>query len=237
MNPKLPKWCGSFATGEPVTPEQAREVVFRTDIAVVQMRKGPFSGHFGWHDLPGYLDEYRYEAEADDLLAGAGPPSGYDRGTARYDAREAWLREMRVLATNHVHVDWLYSASSEGPSGWVSPQGRIDHQGWDVGKWPTGETLLEDWREIAAAFPFLDLVWSVYDPLATRDRPVMLADFVVADGRVELRSPDPRRHRREPQAEEPVGEYGAPAWPWHWFDEFAVRSRAAAAKVLGERHG
>jgi hypothetical protein len=59
--PNLPKWPAAFMTGKQVTPEQAKNIIFRTDLTVVRPSEYGFGNDkqfanmcidtFGWRPL------------------------------------------------------------------------------------------------------------------------------------------------------------------------------------------
>lgn len=137
----LPKWPQMYTTGKPVTVDQAKEIIRRTDTF--------FTGYGGNdHEFVSrakamfkfveYVDLERYS---------------YEEYRAYIDT---WLAKWQYVETGYVHNSWISCAFVGGPHGWMSPTGEIGFTD-NVGKWPSADTILSDWSLLAAAWPFLDV--------------------------------------------------------------------------------
>lgn len=135
LNAKLPKWPQMLVTGIPVTHEQAKEIIRRTDLFL----EFPGGNSHEWVSYVGKRlslpTSYAYE---------------------RQEERRQWLEKWGYIRTHYVHNEWISSSYIEGPHGWCHPDGTIGYID-NVGKWPSAETLLADWKVLASAFPFLDI--------------------------------------------------------------------------------
>lgn len=137
--PNLRKWPQMVVTGRPVTKEQALEIIRRTDTFFV-------------HEYSGNDRDY----EAAIIKRFEYPRFDYASGKSNYDAREAWMTTWQAVRTSYVHNSWVSCSFILGPHGWCHPDGQIGFID-NIGKYPSGEDVLEDWTAIATAFPFLHI--------------------------------------------------------------------------------
>ncbi|KPI33345.1 hypothetical protein OV450_1433 [Actinobacteria bacterium OV450] len=132
----LTKWPRLLVTGQPVTPEQADEILVRTAnpyLLDVNDKEWTATVHAAFRLEPG-----RYgNATMDSILA---------------VAEELGLLGLPTLYTSRIASSWI-----GGPHGWCDWDGTIGCANYNIGKWPDRETLLEEWQRIAAEFPYLDL--------------------------------------------------------------------------------
>lgn len=154
------KWPLMCVRGAPVTLEQAGEVIRRTDRFFTDLTD-PGGNDRDWNQRTIerlHLPDRRHE------LAQA--PGRLSRFMAQIDQ---WRARWGVVHTQYVHNDWLSTAGHA--DGWCRPDGHLQCA-IHIGKWPSSEDVLDDWREIARAFPFLDLIASVFCDL---EEPLELA--------------------------------------------------------------
>lgn len=132
----LDKWPRLLVVGKPVTPEQANDILIRTDSWILCLNDrawtkaayrvaGVVLAHYG---MPG-LEELR------DFRARMG------------------VLDLAYMANVRIGSSWI-----GGPHGWCDWNGWIGCAAYNVGTWPSHEQVTDDWRQIAAAWPFLDLV-------------------------------------------------------------------------------
>lgn len=132
--PGLPKWPGAFVTGTTVTPEQAKDILFRTDTSVrypseymggndhrfrerciVQFGWKPLIDAEGkWFELHKIEDKAQKEAAIEALCP---KRSGFDN---LWDLRHAWQAEMQMVETEYVSNSYLSTAYIGGPHGWCA---------------------------------------------------------------------------------------------------------------------
>lgn len=254
--PGLPKWPATFITGKSVTVEQAKEIIFRTDTSVRRAGNWSIGGNdrrfkahleklFGWDALEALhtefdrvSKEYR-EAEQVPLfnpLADMKSP---------WDIGSEWAEKMGMISTEYISNSFLSSAYIGGPHGWCNPDGRIHFENHNIGKWPSVEEVVKDWETLVAAFPYLDLVCTLYNAESSEDHGVPVCSIIVKDGKVEVHSPDVSLHGHEPNHRFEMnmgaimalshGNYrGEQGWPTGWAEEFAVKSKAVMAELLAE---
>lgn len=254
--PGLPKWPGAFVTGKSVTPEQAKDIIFRTDTSVgypsdymggndrrfqerciAQFGWKPLLDAEGkWFELHKIADQAEKEA-AIELLC----PTKYGFDNL-WDVRNKWQEEMGMVATEYVHNSFLSSAYIGGPHGWCSPSGNIHSDGHNYGKWPGVETIVDDWAALVTAFPYIDVVCSLFSHEACQEERQPVCTIVIRDGKVVVCAPDLTMHDRnvEPVKEFDMGgllqimsgDYSYErGWPTGWVEEFGAKSTATMKKV------
>ncbi|MER7361877.1 hypothetical protein [Nonomuraea wenchangensis] len=144
----LTKWPRLLVTGEPVTREQANEILIRTD------------------GLDPCINDQAWERTIKALAAEFGRPPAFDYGRLNgnpdawrehYAADEAWRASMGILDLHYLGNARIASSWLGGPHGWCDWDGRIGCSNYNIGKWPTTEEVTEEWQAIAAAFPYLTL--------------------------------------------------------------------------------
>ena len=252
--PNLPKWPGVFVTGKNVTLEQAKDIIFRTDTSI--HRPSEYMGGndrrfrdkcakvFGWKP---YLDlqtlcfnKETGSIENRQKLFDKLEANGF---TDVWAIGEAWSKEMGIIATEYVYNSWLSSAYIGGPTGWVHPNGMIRVDGHNYGKWPSTENIVNEWKCLQAAFPFIDLVCTLYSGEACDVDAHPVCTIVVRDGAIKVYEPDLSLHDHEVPSKTDLTdlffiknlassnfdhEHG---WPADWIEEFGVKSTAAMKKV------
>lgn len=164
----LTKWPRLLVTGNPVTKEQANEILIRTQCWV------PFTNDMAWE-----------QELADILAAHNGPTRSRSWG---WDGIREWKTRIQALNLGYLHNDHIASAWWGGPHGWCDWNGTIGCTTWNIGKWPTVEEVTDDWQNIAAAWPFLHLRAQLVPDEGDAGAPAV--EWLVADGRVET-IPDP----------------------------------------------
>lgn len=139
------KWPRLLVAGDPVTADQAAEIIARTT---------------HW---PPYINDKAWQQLILSELHRIGHPVEPHRGGEMdafgnyWRAVDAWRRDRGILNLSYLHNSRVGSSWIYGPHGWVDWDGTIGAGGWNVGKWPSDEEVTEDWTSIAAAFPYLRL--------------------------------------------------------------------------------
>jgi hypothetical protein len=128
---------------EPVTREQANEILLRTN--------GSFFS----------VNDREWEKQVCDVLGIETEWKPYKDGGGYWDASwksgMAWYESIGGLELHYLENSQIASAWIGGPHGWCDWDGNIGCSSWNIGKWPEAEEVTEDWEKIAAAFPYLDL--------------------------------------------------------------------------------
>lgn len=174
LNRGLPKWPQMLVRGARVAPEQALEIIRRTDSF--------FSDGFGGNDR-------EWETLVRRIVGMPDEPDGMADWRAYADAREAWRARWGCIDTEYVSNGWISNAFIFGPSGWCHPDGTISFT-FNVGKWPSVESIYDDWKKLAEAFPFLTVAVTLMDGEHCDEgiRPVV--SMRVDGGKVRLCEPD-----------------------------------------------
>ena len=160
-------------TGVPVYPEQAREIIRRTDRFFLDLSSNDYrylarvarTLHIPlWEDyertlrqIPGYR---KYEARLKQLSGQARHEAlrdahyeAYRTALLQYEnAHREWLSSWGYVKTDYVWNDWIASRFIHGPHGWCHPDGTIGHVDC-VGKGQIAEEVYHDWCVLAQTFP------------------------------------------------------------------------------------
>lgn len=174
--PSLGKWPRLLVAGEPVTQEQANNILIRTQC---------------W---PPFTNDRAWEREIAGILAEHGGPTPLSNGWG-WDGVREWGTRIRAVDLSYLSNERIASAWYGGPHGWCDWNGTIAASTWNIGKWPTVEEVADDWQNIAAAWPFLRLRAQLVPDEGQSGTPAV--EWLVADGRVET-STSPTRLIAQP---------------------------------------
>lgn len=176
----LPKWPACQVIGEPVTPEQAAEIIFRTDCAFPDCRfrtnarekESSYAAVFAIPDMD--------EVEAP------------DKGTHPVHYCFAQIEKLRgrlgCIELEYMSNACIMSAYIGGPGGWIDWEGDIRYNNRNIGKWPDVRSVIDEWARIAKAFPYLDLKSQLFDAEYCEDcQPVV--EFHIRNGKVTVVNP------------------------------------------------
>jgi hypothetical protein len=181
---ELPKWPALVVVGEPVTKEQAMEILIRTD-----------SLYFGcndreWEKELNFIVYGFKDGNVDDRLKEKhGIPKG-QYSPEFYTIKESYLNryapiELAYLGNHRIASSWI-----GGAHGWCSWDGSIGCSNYNIGKWPSVQQVFEDWVAIASEFPFLDLKCQLMNEEAGESESLKpLVEFRIKDGKVEIYEP------------------------------------------------
>jgi len=169
FNIGLPKWPAHVVVGQDVTPEQAAEILIRTD---------------GWWLA---TNDKAWERKVAEL-------AGIEMGEYSLDwkSTEAFKQRHGVLDLEYLTNSQIASSFIGGPTGWCSWEGHIGSNGTNIGKWPDVETVYNEWTRIAEAFPFLNLRSQLFSGEACQagERGVgPVIEFVIEGGTVRMSEP------------------------------------------------
>lgn len=228
LNIGLPKWPAMIVRGQPVTVDQAKEIIRRTDSSFC-------TGLFG-NDR----EFNRWLAKTIGLPQGAlwesttGDIKDYIGDLERFGAwRKLWGC---VEDLEYVHNNWIACSFIGGPHGWCHPDGVIEYHD-NIGKWPSVQDVLRDWTAIAQAFPFIELTATLMDRECCEDGGVPLVTIRVKSGTADLCPPEPTVAVRCEFDLARLGvllsdrrgrEFGLPL---EWVDEWAALNRELQAKT------
>lgn len=232
----LPKWPQMLVTGKSVTVEQAKDIIFRTDTFFTDA-----SVHSGGN-CRAFNAEYRNKAGLTALQVFRNNPGGHSWVDVDWDRRDYLCRRLGVVRTRYVRNEWGSCSFVGGPHGWCHPDGTIAFTN-NVGKWPSVVELLDDWADIAQAFPYLDLHVSLMSGESSMRDTVPLVNIRVVNGQATVESPDLTVHSEQVLAD-PDTELEQAKWialirdssnelglAEDWYDEFAARVRCHITKL------
>lgn len=211
----LPKWPQMLVTGNPVTIDQAKDIIFATDRFLVD----PYE-HSGGNNRE-FNANYRKLAGLDTLAVKE--PWGYN--AVDWHKADRVRKVLGVITNEYVTNDWASSCFIGGPHGWCHPDGKIEYKD-NVGKWPSIQDVYHEWEEIAQKFPFLDLTVTLMGGESCEEETSAVINFRVIDGKVTIEPPDSSMH--DVQISEYWG-YGLSeqGLPNSWIHEFAFRVKSA----------
>lgn len=215
MDVSLPKWPQMYVTGVPVTIEQAKEIIRRTDTFFTRGPSGNNQQFIkevrklvgmppGYYDRPReVLSESATQQEKDAFLEKRRKEDEEDKAT--YQSFQA---RWQPLKTSYVQNTWVSCAFIGGPHGWCHPDGNIGFVD-NVGKYPSVRGIFDDWVKLAEAFPFLDIGVTIYDREADDEGSRPVVSLKVKNGAVELLHPHVEDvHKDHPKAERRPGSVG-----------------------------
>jgi len=125
------KWPRLLVAGEPITEDQADEVLLRTD-----------SWYFGCNDQA-------WTDTLNQVCAEFGrpqEPKGREGWVAHFHADRAWQDKLGLLHPSYVGNSRIVSAYIGGPHGWCDWDGTIGCSTYNIGKWPSTDEVTEDWE-------------------------------------------------------------------------------------------
>ena len=222
----LPKWAQMIVSGKAVTIDQAKEIIFRTDsfLTDADQYSGGNNQKFNQHyrDISG-LSRLQCEATRYD---------GSKFADVNQELQDRIKNRVNVISTDYVRNDWASSCYVFGPHGWCHPDGTIWFED-NVGKWANVQHILRDWRDLAAAFPYLDLHVTLMDGESGDENATPVANIRVENGQAYVAAPDLSVHNKMPAGPERYErqsfdfssnrELGLPS---EWYEEFAAKVRA-----------
>jgi hypothetical protein len=169
---KLPKWPVLLVKGKRITPEQADVVIIRT--TMLQLLS---SNDEKWDRYVKQAFGIRENVKLSQVSYAA-----WDEMTVRLGGMDLEYLPNARISTHNV----------SGPYGWCNWDGTIGTNGMNLmSKWPEVGEIHEEWGNIAAAFPYLDLTaqlvheqWDHNTGAVTGHVP--LVTWTVARGAVEM---------------------------------------------------
>lgn len=158
----LSKWPLLLVAGKSVTLDQANEILIRTN----EWRM--FSNDKLWMR---------------EVYSAAGIKLNL-QGNPDVTSLRSFEAKYSILPLHYMNNSRIASAWIFGPHGWCNWNGNIGCCTYNIGKWPSADEIIEDWRRIAVAFPFLNLI-AQYVPNEGEYR-VPVLEVGVSGGTVEV---------------------------------------------------
>lgn len=164
-------WPRLLVVGEPVTPEQADDIIVRTTCL---------------YRL--YCNDERFMHDLQDAFGLVRSPLGFaTTPSVRAAATELGSLNLTALTMYRVYSMWI-----DGPRGWCDWDGRIGCNAYNLARSTDPADVTAEWARIAAAWPYLDLRAQLLGgDDADADR-APFAQWRVLDGRVTEETPGPR---------------------------------------------
>lgn len=163
--PDLTKWPLLLVKGEPVTEQQANEILVRTISPW-----GLSVNDQDWNRTTGRILGITVDKH----------------GSHDYQSTKAVSERLGVLDLEYLYTSRIASAWIGGPKGWCDWDGRIGCNNYNIGKWPSEESVTDDWATIAAAFPYLVLTAQL---VTDEGEGELVAEWRVQCGTVAQREP------------------------------------------------
>lgn len=184
---QLPKWSGLLVKGKKVTIEQAKEICIRTNSRWMssnhRIKNIEFiNALYGVNLKPNenkndLLDAFRLEKTGNHLEYDW---EAYDNCIA--DAEDKYgLLNLDYLENSRVSSCWV-----SGHHGWCNWDGIIFTREYNIGKRPSVESVYDEWKEIAIAFPYLNLRAQLLDKEIGENDAKPVVEYIVKNGKVKM---------------------------------------------------
>jgi len=171
----LPKWPEMAVWGKPVTVEQAKDIILRTDSFLSDVNG------FGGGNNKQWSAWARRELGFQHLVE--------DESEGHWNRKEGVQEKLRAaigfVETEYVHNTWAASCYIYGPYGWCKPDGTIWYED-NIGKYPSAREVFEEWQKLASAFPYLDLTVTLFSGESEEDDSSPVVSFRVQGGQVTI---------------------------------------------------
>lgn len=109
-----------------------------------------------------------------------------------------WYQSIRGLDLHYVRNSRIMSSWIGGPHGWLDWDGNIGCSTWNIGKWPSESEVTSDFKQISAAFPYLDFHAQVITDEGDPETGQVAAQWRVINGGAFLVEPVERFRVNEP---------------------------------------
>ncbi len=178
----LPKWPALIVKGKPVTKEQAMEIIVRTD---------SFSFCSNDKEFEKDIHEMVYGVRADWIGLNDAIQKKYNLPSLNetWQKIEEINKKYNLLQLGYLNNHRILSSWIGGPHGWCTWDGYIGTNNYNIGKYPSVKEVYEDWKEIAKAFPFLELRSQLLSGETCEENVKPVVEFVIKNGKVTLRDP------------------------------------------------
>lgn len=164
----LTKWPGFIVNGNPVTLEQANEIILRTNSWLLCT-----NNQF-------YINQV---AEALDFSSNKQPRYPSEE-LIDYEKKRKFKESIQVLNLDYLATERIASCQIGGPNGWCNYDGAIFSNNSNIGKYPTTEEVFQEWQTIATAFPYLNLTCQLLSHEISQDEAQPVIEFKVCKGKV-----------------------------------------------------
>lgn len=176
--PDLPKWPLLAVEGEPVSPEDAAEIIIRTTNPLF------------------HTNDRQWRKSVRDVLGLALVDDGWDE--VAIESANAFCKRVKSLMSvrrgpslYYLQNSMIASSYVGGPHGWCNWDGTIFTNSYNIGKWPSVIEVLSDWALLATTFPQLKLRSQLFSGEGCEDDIKPLVEFVVETGKASVVHPGP----------------------------------------------
>ena len=175
-NLALIKWPQMIVTGVTVQPEQALNIILRTDTFF----RSAYGGNN--HEFNKLTSKRFRHPDKWDCFHDKSNVKGYYRQSS--DAESEYQQILGCIYLDYVHNDWASCAFIGGPHGFMNPDGKVAYLD-NIGKWPDVGDVYKDWQFIAHAFPYLDIGVTLMSQERSSDIPgEPVVSFALKNGKV-----------------------------------------------------
>lgn len=197
LNLALPKWPQCVVWGEKVTPEQAKEIILKTDNSFTtglewsgnsrQFGKTLYQKSFISVHLKllysQFFGKWSEFVEDDSINVQLTKEQKMRLIDGVRLSEESTDEILGVLPLSYMGNSRGISAYVGGPYGWMSVDGTIHHN-TNIGKWPSTQELVEDWELIAKQFPYLNLTAVYMNGESCEDETTPIFGLKIENGKV-----------------------------------------------------
>jgi len=167
MNEDLPKWSRIVISGKKITEEQAYEIIIRTD------------------DLYFSTNDCDWRKQLYQCLG----IKNLDNYFPDFNELQAIKEKLGSLDINYLYNRQIASSYIFGPHGWCSWNGDIGCDGYNIGKYPSVDSVLKEWKLIANTWKFLELNCQLWNcEYGEEGKPVV--EFIIKNGEVIVNKPN-----------------------------------------------
>jgi hypothetical protein len=168
----LPKWPQMLVWGQRVTPQQAQDIILRTDEFLTSLYQYSGGNNHRWNSWARSVLGY------DPFIVG-------DHKELQWEVQRLLRERIGFVETSYVHNTWASSSYIYGPYGWCHPDGTIWY-GDNIGKYPSAREVFEEWQLLASTFPYLDLTVTLMSNEHCEDDAEPVVSFRVQNGQVNI---------------------------------------------------
>jgi hypothetical protein len=181
----LHKWPTLIVKGNKITKEQAQEILIRTDNLGFSTNDHVFASQ---------LYELVYGVKSDKKMYHISLRDYFEDENDKWNKAEELknkIKEKYKIISNleYLNNNRIVSSWIGGPHGWCSWDGYIGCNNYNIGKYPSVEEIYNEWKLIAAAFPFLELKCQLLSGETCEDDLYPIIEFSLKNGKVKIYKP------------------------------------------------
>lgn len=186
LSAHLSKWPLMHVWGTPVSQEQAKEIILKTDRFFHELCTSYGGNNHLWN---AWAREQLGIGPIQKRLEAVQRQRGWEVARARqHDVQERFCLLLGAVPSSYVTNDWASSCYILGPHGWMHPNGALQFSD-SIGKYPEVPEVLQEWGALAKAFPYLDLTATLVNEDIEGEPPRYVASFRVQEGDCALLEP------------------------------------------------